>query len=201
MRNMNSIKPLPAKAITGPTPQAVRAREVAARDYRPRVVSLEPGEGTVNVAPDTELRVRFDRPMHPSMLQLEWEEGGFRECHPIHYDERKYEFTIPICLEAGCQQRIVLNPTVESAAVKGFQSVQRTEAESMTWTFSTQESTQEKKGHSHSFAGGGGSDSGKARSVVARFNQRRGAEARYGRLWRRLIRRSTAGLDRMVTGV
>ena len=31
----------------------------------------------------------------------------------IRYDETKYEFTIPVRLEPGCQHRIVINPASE----------------------------------------------------------------------------------------
>jgi len=124
-------EPLPARAIEGPTIQAIREREKAERSYKPKVVSVEPIKGTLNVASDTELRVRFDKPMHPSTLQLEWKDGGFHECGQISYDETKYEFTIPVHLEAGCQHRIVINPKPEPGTQKGFQSIYQTGAESL----------------------------------------------------------------------
>ena len=68
-------EPLPAKAIEGPAIQAVREKQKAEKSYKPRVVSVEPADGTLNIAPDTQLRVRFDRPMHPSTVQLEWKDG------------------------------------------------------------------------------------------------------------------------------
>ena len=165
-------EPLPAKTIEGPTIQAVREREKAERSYKPKVVSVEPSEGTPNVAPDTELRVRFDKPMHPSTLQLEWKDGGFHECGQIRYGETKYEFTITIHLEAGCQHRIVINPDPVPGTQKGFQSTYRIGAESLTWAFSTLDGTQKKSDKSSS-ASKGYSDSNKSRSVIDRFNEKR----------------------------
>ncbi|MCF7972963.1 MAG: HEAT repeat domain-containing protein [Phycisphaerae bacterium] len=160
-------EPLPAAPMAGPTPQAVRDSEKAEKSCAPKVVSVEPGEGSRDVTPDTELHIRFDRPMLPSMLQLTWQSGGFHECDQIRYDETKYEFTLPIHLAAGCQHRLVINPPSEPGTVKGFQSVHRTPAEPMTWTFSTQNSEPTQKTAQDA------SDAGKTRSVVQQFNKTR----------------------------
>ena len=160
-------EPLPAAPIAGPTPQGVRALEATEKRHCPKVVSVTPAQGAGNIAMDTELRIRFDRPMHPSMLQLAWQEGGFIECDKIRYDETNHEFTIPIQLAAGCQQHIVLNPVSEPGTVKGFQSVHHASAQPMTWTFSTQNSKHTQKPAQDA------SDSGKTRSVVEKFNKTR----------------------------
>jgi hypothetical protein len=165
-------EPLPLKTIEGPTIQAVREKEKVERSYKPKVVSVEPGEGAPNVSPDTELRIRFDKPMHPSTLQLEWKDGSFHECGQIRYDEAKYEFTIPIHLEGGCQHRIVINPTTEPGTQKGFQSIYQTEAESLTWAFSILDDTQ-KKSNKSSSASEDRSDRNGTRSVVSQFNKKR----------------------------
>jgi hypothetical protein len=170
-------EPLPSKAIQGPTIQALRKREKANKNDRPRLVSVNPKEGTRSVAPNTELRLRFDRPMHPSTLQLEWQEGGFHSCASIHYDAGKYEFTIPIQLAAGCQQRITVNPP-DPGVQKGFQSAQNTEAESYTWTFSTLNRSREKNSDEPSPASTDAANTQKARSIVEQFNEtRRGMRA------------------------
>jgi len=159
---------LPAASIAGPTLQALREKETAEKGYQPRVVSVTPSQGAGQVAPDTELRIRFDRPMQPSMLQLAWQEGGFHECGQIRYDETTHEFTLPIHLAAGSQQRIVINPKDESDAVKGFQSVHGTPAEPLAWIFSTEHGEQ-----THASAEDGSVTSGKTRSVVDQFNKTR----------------------------
>jgi len=165
-------EPLPVAPIAGPTFQAVREKETAEKSIQPKAMSVTPIEGASHVAQDTELRIRFDRPMLPSMLQLAWQAGGFHECGQIRYDETKHEFTIPIHLEAGCQQRIVINPAKEPGTVKGFQSVHRLPAKSVTWTFSTKNSNQ---AQSNISAHNGNSNSDKSRSVVEKFNKTRNA--------------------------
>jgi hypothetical protein len=167
-----SKEPLPARAIEGPAVQTIRKREKIERSYKPKVVSVEPQEGASEVATDTKLRIRFDKPMHPTMLQLEWKDGGFHECGQIRYDETRYEFTIPIQLKAGSQHRIVINPAAEAEVKKGFQSVYRTEAESLTWIFSTWEDTK-KKPNKRSYVSEKSSKSEKAKSVIERFNEKR----------------------------
>ena len=167
-------EPLPTKALEGPTIQAAREREKLEKGYKPKVVSVEPGQGASNVASDTQLRIRFDRPMHASTLELEWKDGGFHECGQISYDETKYEFTIPIHLEAGYEHRIVINPAVELEIQRGFQSIYRAGAESMTWAFSTV-GNKHKKNNEHSSTSGGSSDLARSRSVIEQFNERRRA--------------------------
>lgn len=168
-------QPLPAKPIVGPTIQAVRERQEAERNYKPKVVSLRPSEGAINVASDTELRIGFDRPMHPSTLQLEWQAGGFHECGQIRYDESKHEFVIPVRLQAACQHRVIINPAGEQAAQKGFQSTCRTEAESLKWTFSTQSQSPKNESSQHSVVSGDGAESNKVGPAIERFNEiRRG---------------------------
>ena len=164
--------PLPTRAIEGPTIQAMREKEKAAKNVKPKVVSVEPRKGTSSVAPETELRIRFDTPMHPSTVQFEWKEGGFHACGPIRYDETRYEFTLPIRLEAGCQHRIVINPAAETGIQRGFQSPYRTGAESFTWSFSTQNDAR-KKADERSDESEGTSESDKTRSVIERFNEKR----------------------------
>ena len=164
-------KPLPAHTIEGPTIQAVREKEKTERSYKPKIVSIEPGKGKSNVTQQTELRIRFDRPMNPSTMQLEWKDGGFHECGQISYDEMRYEFTIPIHLEAGCKHRIVINPDSVPGTQKGFQSICRTEAESLTWAFSTLNDTQ--KLDKTSSANKDRSDKNNSRSIIEKFNEKR----------------------------
>ena len=165
-------KPLPTRAIAGPTIQAVRQQEKAAKSYKPKVISVQPQKGTSNVASDSELRIRFDKPMHPSTLQLQWKNGGFHECGPIGYDETKYEFTLPIRLEPGCPHCIVINPEAEPGIQKGFQSIYRMGAESLIWTFSTRKNNRNKADEC-SVARDGASKSDKTKFIIEHFNEKR----------------------------
>jgi len=165
-------EPIPAKAIEGSTVQTLREREKIERSYKPKVVSVEPQKGAANIAPDTELRIRFDRPMHPTMLQLEWEDGGFHECGQIRYDKTRYEFTIPVHLEAGCQHRIIIDPESEPGMQKGFQSIYRIGTEPLTWIFSTRDDNKKKRDE-HSYAIESSSKTDKVKSVIEQFNEKR----------------------------
>lgn len=164
-------EPLPTKSIQGPTVHVMHDKEQADKIYRPKLVSVEPKEGTFNVTPDTELRLRFDRPMQPSMLQMVWQAGGFHTCGPLRYDAENYEFTIPIKLHAGCQQRILINPP-DPDTQKGFQSTYHSEAESHTWTFSTGAETQKATGAQQP-AVSPPKNEGALRAVIAQFNETR----------------------------
>jgi len=165
-------EPLPTRAIEGPTIQTLRVKEKIEKNYKPKVVSVKPQKGASDIAPNTELQIRFDKPMHPSTMQLEWKNGGFHECGQIRYDEVKCEFTIPIHLEGGCQHRIVINPAAEQGTQKGFQSIYRTGAEPLTWAFSTQADTGKKK-KEPKYVSGVPSKTDKTRSAIEQFNEKR----------------------------
>jgi hypothetical protein len=121
-----------------------------ARDStRPRVVSVFPPNGAAGIAPATVLRVRFDRPMEPLSLKLTWDCGGFTNCDFPKYDAERYEFSIPLRLEAGTLHQIVVNepwsmPGMTIAEVRkrtpqeGFRSAQRRLGCVFAWRFFTQ---------------------------------------------------------------
>jgi hypothetical protein len=120
---------------------------------RPRVVSVFPPDGAAGVAPATELRVRFDRPMEPLSLKLTWDCGGFTDCDFPKYDAEQYEFTIPLRLAAGTLHQIVVNepwlmPGMRIAEVRkrtpqeGFRSAERRLGCVFVWRFFTQKPVQ-----------------------------------------------------------
>jgi len=100
------LAPLPAKPIEGPEldreadeqePETGRAaanppdctaamKEEAGDESRPRVLSVTPTNDAAAVGLVTELRVRFDRPMEPLSLKLDWDSGGFTDCEFPEYD-------------------------------------------------------------------------------------------------------------------
>jgi hypothetical protein len=149
--------PLPDKPIVGPVyerstadlPDHSRAVQEEARDpSRPRVVSVTPTNGAPAVDVATELHVRFDRPMDPLSLKLDWESGGFLDCEFPKYDPKKYEFTIPVHLAPGALQQIVVNKPMgneenlneerKQYPCDGFQSVDHHLACLFVWRFRTQ---------------------------------------------------------------
>jgi len=130
-------EPLPAQPIGGASIQEVRARRAAEKAQRPQVISIEPKDGATDIDPRTAIRIRFDRPMHPTTASLQWESGGLRRCERIRYDEKSQEFALPLRLEPGCTHRIVINAETKGAGPCGFQSACGTPACRYEWSFTT----------------------------------------------------------------
>jgi hypothetical protein len=151
-----SQMPLPSKPIEGPVfdsstellPDHRRGVEEEARDAaRPKVISVTPTNGAPAVGSATEIHVRFDRPMDPLSLKLNWEAGGFLDCEFPKYDAKKYEFAIPMHLAPGALQQIVVNLPAwgenlseqrRESPRDGFQSVYHHLAGMFVWQFRTQ---------------------------------------------------------------
>ena len=109
---------MPDKPIEGPVFERSTAdlpdhsqgvKEEAQDSSRPKVVSISPTNDATGIGTITELHVRFDQPMDPLSLKLDWESGGFLDCEFPKYDPKKYEFTIPVQLSPGVLQQIVVN--------------------------------------------------------------------------------------------
>ncbi len=149
--------PLPDKPIVGPVFERSTAdlpdhsqgvKEEAQDTSRPRVVSVTPTNDAPAVNALTELHVRFDRPMDPLSLKLDFESGGFLDCEFPKYNPKKYEFTIPVHLAPGRLQQIALNKpwgTDENLGKQrkehprdGFQSADHHLAGLFVWRFHTQ---------------------------------------------------------------
>ncbi len=148
---------LPAKPIEGPVfnpataflpDHSLDGKEEARDMSRPKVVSVTPTNDAPAVASVTELHIRFDRPMDPLSVKLDWECGGFLDCEFPKYDSNTYEFTIPIHLAPGLLQQIVLNQPVGVGGNlgawrkfyprDGFQSADHHLAGLFVWHFRTQ---------------------------------------------------------------
>jgi hypothetical protein len=128
--------PLPEKPI----------QEAAPAGQGPRVIWTSPHQNETDVEAATELRVRFDQPMDPYALRLEWEEGGFVKYDNPHYEPEKNEFIIPATLAPGVRHRIALNkqrgpasrrPAKPALPRDGFQSRDHSLAGQYIWRFST----------------------------------------------------------------
>ena len=120
---------------------------------RPRVVSVFPNDGAAGIAPITELRVRFDRPMEPLSVKLTWDCGGFASCEFPKYDAERYEFSVPVRLAAGALHQIVVNEpwsmpgmTIAEARKRspqeGFRSAERRLGCVFAWRFFTQKAAE-----------------------------------------------------------
>jgi len=139
--------PLPDEPIAGPAFVSEEEAE-AADESRPKVVSVIPANGAESVEPDAELRLRFDRPMDPLSLKLNWKSGGFLHCDFPKYDPEKYEFSIPLQLAPGTLQHVVVNDALGELSQArtnfpsdGFLSADHRLARLFTWRFRTKSAT------------------------------------------------------------
>lgn len=133
---------LPATPIAGPSIDSNNPESA----LFPKVISVIPTNGAADLSAVTQLRIRFDRPMDPLSLKLDWKSGGFLDCAYSEYDSNRYEFTIPIHLVPGALQRVAVNqPEFGSASESrkfqprdGFQSEDHELAQPYSWSFRTQ---------------------------------------------------------------
>ncbi len=129
-------EPLPKEPIAGKSIQAVKAE----RDANiPKVVSVWPMDRAVDVDPNTEIRIRFDRPMNPTLLDISWKVGRCVKYKDFKYDDTKSEFVILTKLEDDCEHTI----SIESDRFPGFRAKS---GQSMThafeWSFKTKKINQ-----------------------------------------------------------
>jgi Bacterial Ig-like domain len=91
---------------------------------RPKVVSVSPPDDATDVAPLSEIRIRFDRAMNPTRTLLEWEphgvgfrlRGEMRYSADIHefvvgqpeYDPAKHRFSIMLSMPANWNGEVTL---------------------------------------------------------------------------------------------
>lgn len=105
---------------------------------RPRVVEVFPASDAANVPEATAIRIRFDRPMDPGSMRLEWapQRGtGFRLDGTPGYDPARREFTLPVRLKPG-KHEVVLNAVFpEGDEPKGFRAAGGKAAAPYRWSF------------------------------------------------------------------
>jgi hypothetical protein len=105
---------------------------------RPRVVSVQPAPGAAAVPTETELRVRFDRPMDPLALGLTWESGDGVAGDFPRYDTNTFEFSVPLRLAAGVLHQIVVNTDEPGGGLGSFLSADGKPAALYAWRFITE---------------------------------------------------------------
>jgi beta-lactamase regulating signal transducer with metallopeptidase domain len=102
-----------AFAGRGAGPAARPAYEPEVDTNCARVVSVTPPNGARDVEPVQALRIRFDRPMNPYCLKLEWLEGGFQLNGSIRVEADRREFVIPVRMTPGQEQKLAINRDIE----------------------------------------------------------------------------------------
>ena len=111
-------------------------------DQRPRIVEVHPADGAAGVQPDTDLRIRFDRPMDPTLAVLEWVPGGeagYRLRGPMRYRAGTHEFTLPLRLTPGRKHDVTLNRegVTRGDGYEGFRAADGLAAATFRWSFTT----------------------------------------------------------------
>ena len=126
----------PVNVVAGETSKALAAP--AERLQRPKVVRVYPPHGTAAVSPVTELRIRFDRPMSPTRAAI-FSDQEFQAVGPLCYDEKAFEFVLPVRLQEGCVQQFRVNRDASQLLMfsEGFWTEDRIAAEPYSWSFST----------------------------------------------------------------
>jgi len=131
-----------------PTPSAPRAVSSTQPttpplgDDRPKVVDVHPANGAAEVVPDTDIRIRFDRPMDPTLAVLEWDfrgQAGYRLRGPMRYEPVAHEFTLPVRLTPGRKHALTLNREDfrHVKSFEGFSTADGLVAVPFRWSFTT----------------------------------------------------------------
>jgi hypothetical protein len=123
-------------------PQAVKeavAAEAPAGE-RPKVIAVSPADGAADVPVETEIRIRFDRPMSPTAMMLGWKlngPAGYRTRGSWRYDADAHEFALPVRLTPGKKHELTVNQDERTDAFDGFCTPAGTVAEAFHWSFTT----------------------------------------------------------------
>ncbi|MGO8764013.1 MAG: protein kinase domain-containing protein [Limisphaerales bacterium] len=102
----------------------------------PKVIFVSPADGVSNVDPQQEIRIRFDQPMNPNDLAVQWLSGGFLPDGQPRYESGQNEFVIPVWLAPGQTNELLVN--FGSGAFGGFHSTNSALAQTYRWHFITQ---------------------------------------------------------------
>ncbi len=113
-----------------------------AADDRPRIIEVHPADGAADVGPDVDIRIRFDRPMDPTLAVLEWDirgQAGYRLRGPMRYKPDLHEFTLPVRLTPGRKHDVTLNRQgfPRGEAYEGFRAADGLAAVPFRWSFTT----------------------------------------------------------------
>jgi hypothetical protein len=118
-------------------------REEAQDPERAQVIAVSPADGA-EVDSVTEIRLRFDRPMDPLSLKLNWEFGGLLDCEFPGYNAGKHEFIIAVRLLPASSHQVVVNQVLLAGDINearkrfprdGFQSADHKLAGLFVWRF------------------------------------------------------------------
>jgi RNA polymerase sigma factor (sigma-70 family) len=132
-------------AVKGELRSETEAKDTPPADRdRPKIVQVSPADGATDVELNTEIRIRFDRPMDRTNALLSWnfrDKGGFRPRGELHYVKETHEFVLPVHLSPGQKHEVTANrqdfvPT-KGTDYQRFQSRDHIAAKPYRWSFTT----------------------------------------------------------------
>jgi hypothetical protein len=130
-------EPLPDTPIAGLSLEEFIEDNTRGKALNPKVVQVEPLNGTKNVSTETEIKIQFDYPMHPTTVSLQWKEGGFAECSQILYDKLTKTFTLSVNLVPDCKHTLVINSERDQNKSINFKSTYGQPSLEYEWSFFT----------------------------------------------------------------
>ncbi|HTV63913.1 MAG TPA: protein kinase [Verrucomicrobiae bacterium] len=101
----------------------------------PKVIFISPANGATNVDARQEIHIRFDQPMNPKDLAIQWLSGGFLPDGQPRYEFDQNEFVIPVWLAPDQTNELVVN--FGSGAFGGFHGTNSALAQTYRWHFTT----------------------------------------------------------------
>ena len=116
-------------------PSASVPKTEPAGPNRPNVVSVSPADGATNVDTKQELRLRFDQPMNPNVMGINWSSGGFVPDGQPRYEPARNEFVVPVRLVPGQTNELMAQSS--STGSGGFRTTNLTCAGDYRWHFTT----------------------------------------------------------------
>jgi serine/threonine protein kinase/heme/copper-type cytochrome/quinol oxidase subunit 2 len=99
----------------------------------PKVIWVSPADGATDVDPQQDIQIRFDQPMNPNDVEINWRSGGFLTNGEPHYDAAKNEFVVSVRLFAGRTNTVQAN----WSGFNGFRNTNSISAGMFKWQFAT----------------------------------------------------------------
>ena len=103
-----------------------------ANTNHPKVIWVSPADGASDVNTQHDIHIRFDQPMNPNDIVVNWRSGGFLANGEPHYDAGKNEFIVPVQLLADRTNIVQVN-----WVSGGFRSTNGIPADEYKWQFTT----------------------------------------------------------------
>jgi len=126
--------PLPEEPIAGESIYSVRGDP---NIDQPKVIAVRPANRTQQVETVTNIRIKFDRPMNPHLINLKWDEDADVKYENMQYNEADHEFVISVKLDTDSTYTFFVNLSISSRTEDGFRDLQGSLAEEFHWSFST----------------------------------------------------------------